>query len=500
MEDKKAIKEHALEKLRLGNIAYEEERLEEAVEYIQEAVHLFLECQEDYLYARNLNLLGVVYALIGNDSMEMDCYLNGLEFAQERKLNSLLNLFYNNIGSRYNELHQPERAKSFFKKALIELKREECKEEANYPIWMIITLMNLAETYCELGNVTQAEEKMQIGKKFMDEYHQYDYAHVYLNLQCHIWCLKNEKEKVRSHLEELLEAISNLSITRDYWQNVRETAIILRECEEYSAWERLLCMVEQTTKSQDTVYYQMLVIEMWLEYYQNRGDWKQYEHLCVKHVTLYQQQKEIGEQEKATTVDMKILLKEKEKEWKKAEKRWRKDTLTGIWNRYSLELDSKEYIRKLSEKKQLLTIGIIDIDAFKMINDTLGHIEGDKCLKAVAEILSDCLDGYGKAYRFGGDEFVVLIPEAGAKVTERIAGKIKSKLENVQQDKDKLNFVSAVTLSQGYACFYPREKDTMKEMIECADRVLYQVKRAGKNHFLILEQSKEDASEFRMNF
>ncbi len=486
MGSKKSLKEQAQDYVENGMGAYRQERLEEAAECIQEAIHLFQQCGEEYFYAINTNLLGVIYAGIGNEAMAMECYLKGLEYAEKNELTMLFPLFYNNIGSRYQELSQPEKAARYFQKALDELRKKECRREERYPVWMVTTLVNLGEVYCAQGEVKQAEKLLRLLMKYMKEHQIWDYYQSYLVLYCSVCWKLGKKEEVYQNLDNLLEEMKRPGIMKEYVRNVKEVAQLLKECEEYQKWEQILHIVEEKVRTQGATYYQILITEMWLDYYQTVGKMEKYNECCVSYTELCKYQKTMDNREKAVALDMKIALHKKEKQWLEAEEKAGIDALTRLQNRYGLERDCKEFIHRFQGKEEMPVVGILDVDCFKMVNDTYGHVDGDGYLKAVAKILKSCVDGYGKAYRFGGDEFVVLITEGSRKAAERVAGKICEELEELRLPNEKSQISPTLTLSQGYACFQVKEGDTIGGILKRADKALYKVKKSGKNHYAVV--------------
>ncbi len=126
-------------------------------------------------------------------------------------------------------------------------------------------------------------------------------------------------------------------------------------------------------------------------------------------------------------------------------------------------------------RKTPLTLLMIDIDHFKRVNDTLGHQIGDEVIISVTEKISGTLrakDGFG---RYGGEEFVIVLPEidkeTGIRIAERILGAIRD-LSHPQ--------AGAVTVSIGLSN-HPSDVSREEELIALADRMLYEAKRAGRN-------------------
>ena len=155
------------------------------------------------------------------------------------------------------------------------------------------------------------------------------------------------------------------------------------------------------------------------------------------------------------------------------------DPLTKILNRDSLDTFIHQAWKDALALKSPLTLLMVDIDHFKRVNDTLGHQVGDEVIIAVTEKISGTLrsrDGFG---RYGGEEFVIVLPEidkdTGMKIAERILGSIRS----LAHPK-----AGEVTVSIGIAN-YPVDVRREDELIPLADRMLYEAKRGGRNRAII---------------
>ena len=110
-------------------------------------------------------------------------------------------------------------------------------------------------------------------------------------------------------------------------------------------------------------------------------------------------------------------------------------------------------------------------------------------LRQVAGILKKAVDGYGSVYRFGGDEFVILVPEGDYEAAEVIAAQIKNKLKETHIENLSTRIAEKITLSQGYVCFRPSGEERLSVLLERADKALYKVKNSGKNGYrIILEE------------
>lgn len=148
------------------------------------------------------------------------------------------------------------------------------------------------------------------------------------------------------------------------------------------------------------------------------------------------------------------------------------DQLTGIANRRRTELALDQAIAMAGQSCRPVSIAIFDIDHFKRVNDTYGHQAGDEVLKRVAQEATKDLRGDDIIGRFGGEEFVIVLPDATAEVATRVADRVRTAIEAG-------NTNPAVTISVGVAELAHGEiADTL---LRRADQALYAAKRAGRN-------------------
>ncbi len=160
------------------------------------------------------------------------------------------------------------------------------------------------------------------------------------------------------------------------------------------------------------------------------------------------------------------------------------DPLTGALNRRAF-FDIAEYELNRSRRyEHAMTIAYIDLDNFKGINDRLGHAVGDSLLITVTETISSNIRSTDILSRFGGDEFVILLPETPAEAAATFLNKIHSQLNRAMSARNW-----PVSFSIG-AVTYPKAPPGVEEVIKKADMLMYEVKRSGKNRLLHIEATE----------
>jgi diguanylate cyclase (GGDEF)-like protein len=142
------------------------------------------------------------------------------------------------------------------------------------------------------------------------------------------------------------------------------------------------------------------------------------------------------------------------------------DALTGLANRRRFQLELEREMARAARRSDPLCVGALDLDGFKALNDRLGHAGGDRVLKAAASSWNSSVRALDLIARFGGDEFVVLLPDCPPAEAERVLGRLARALPDDQ------------TCSTGVACWDGEE--SAGELLSRADAAMYAAKRRGR--------------------
>lgn len=166
---------------------------------------------------------------------------------------------------------------------------------------------------------------------------------------------------------------------------------------------------------------------------------------------------------------------------KDIEKESQLDHLTQIFNRKYIDRVLADEYENANRNRWPLSLAFIDLDEFKIINDTYGHLAGDKMLVAIADFFANNIRETDTLARYGGDEFILMLPGATSYIAQgmltRLMELLKENLE-VEFDGDVLN----LTVSIGVASHMDaNDFDTLKDFIRAADKALYKAKEAGRN-------------------
>lgn len=168
-----------------------------------------------------------------------------------------------------------------------------------------------------------------------------------------------------------------------------------------------------------------------------------------------------------------LIMRDNSEEHKKLDKLY-KDGMTGLYN--------NEYIKKVLTKEisggAVFSIIMIDVDDFKQINDNYGHLFGDRVITEVAENLESIVSNQGYVSRYGGDEFLIVLPKLSKEDAVNISNLIRTSIEDLNK-----NYVNSANISLSIGV-YENQVKTVDECINTVDKLLYRAKKQGKDCFV----------------
>jgi diguanylate cyclase (GGDEF)-like protein len=164
-----------------------------------------------------------------------------------------------------------------------------------------------------------------------------------------------------------------------------------------------------------------------------------------------------------------------------------RDPLTGLFNRRYLEECLEREFRRALRTNSPLAILMIDLDHFKRFNDTSGHQAGDAVLRELAIVFQQQLRAEDIASRYGGDEFILVLPETDTTAASECAERLRRAIDAMPMQRDERSSDGdVVTLSIGLAC-YPHHGTTIEALLQAADAALYRAKATGRDRVVTAE-------------
>ncbi len=156
------------------------------------------------------------------------------------------------------------------------------------------------------------------------------------------------------------------------------------------------------------------------------------------------------------------------------------DELTGLPNNRAFRETIDREAARAERFKHELSLIILDVDNFKSVNDTYGHLQGDEVLRLIGTVLLEEPRAIDEPARYGGEEFVVALPETSTEGAVEMAERIRERLEEEEIPLLDGSGVLKVTASFGTATI-PLSAETVRQLFSAADDALYEAKRTGKN-------------------
>lgn len=158
------------------------------------------------------------------------------------------------------------------------------------------------------------------------------------------------------------------------------------------------------------------------------------------------------------------------------------DALLGIGNRRAMEVDLEHTHAVTARYQHVYSVALLDIDYFKLYNDHYGHLAGDDCLKAVSDFIKNTIRGSDRLYRYGGEEFLLLLPETDQQGAQILCQRLVEGLCRLALPHGKSPH-QVVTMSAGIASTSSEsvKNSAWQDMVELADTSLYRAKSCGRN-------------------
>lgn len=155
------------------------------------------------------------------------------------------------------------------------------------------------------------------------------------------------------------------------------------------------------------------------------------------------------------------------------------DSLTGLYNRKHFNESMAQELERTQRSRQPTSLALIDLDHFKAVNDTHGHIAGDEVLKAVAKAIGNTIRKLDIACRYGGEEIAVIFPSTYQLVASQVAERLRQAIENCTVSHGSSTI--PITASIGVDTYTAQSKETAAQFIERVDQLLYDAKHLGRN-------------------
>ena len=477
--------------LELGNKHGNSEFINQSLEKILENKGSYMSVDDKFFL---LSTIGNNYLAKGNYGRGFEVFLEGLALAQSMNTVENIVLFEANIGVIYQALGNFEESLKWYERAL--------NEETN-----AITILNKAIVTLNCIQTMIMQDQLVEAKEMLEQYED-NYANIeseqyatpieitYKTILANYYLACNELEKAQKIIEPLLSCIADEKdkympfIDTNFYMLLGEYYMLSDQPEEaisyylaildqdaswatYESAKILLAYYEKKADLNNIKKYTDLVNEISEEIIEmTNNNYVSYAEQKYRYEVALNQMHRAKLKHLIVSVSgmmgLLIICSFLFYKLRLTSQINKKDGLTQIYNRGYF---NKEY-EMINTREIPYYMIIFDIDNFKMINDTYGHIFGDYIIKNIAQITASHLGKVGRVYRYGGEEFVILIKDATEQQVIEVAETIRQAVESFKWEKG-----CKVTISMGISHNAPHIKD----VLSVADQELYAAKRNGKN-------------------
>lgn len=451
--------------LKIGFIYSNISQYSKGIEHISKAIPMLELYNLNYYFCSAFIMLGNVFFELAYYETAFDYYNKALYIAAKHQFSDRLSIAYNNIGEIYKMLLDYDKAMYYYEKGLDQDKLKACKGIAH---------INLAEINYFKANYDKALEILPIALELLKKYnYEIHFCEVYKTYALIHWKLKNT-EKARYYFSEALDAADKRLV---YFNKIN----ILIYYHEFLVEQN---QIEFAIKALSDAYALALANDIhekslqiccnFTKIYEKIGD----NTLALKYYKLYISHDQEQTKERMYQISEGINLRIKTEEIKLQSEI---DSLTGIPNRRKfLQFLNTQWEHSKNHVHSLSLI-MLDIDFFKEFNDNYGHPEGDICIKTIAKILTNLLDKKYLFSRYGGDEFIAVLPQTT--LTEALA--LAEDMRQAILDAKIFHLYSSisdyVTITLGVASLVPTGDLSVNDFIKQVDDALYDAKRRGRN-------------------
>lgn len=477
--------------LYMGDTLFSLGRNEDAIRHMLKGEQLQKEHGYYELLMKSYNIMAIIYMSQDDDFLALDYFYRAMELAAYHGNYVLLGLLYNNIGVLLHNRGDAAGAAAYFEKGYEISKKNGAKgEDISYATAQFF--VNMSGKYIEEKDYQKAKEYLD---RAVDEprMKESDIERVNI-LSAYALTLQGLGDVAAAYkaCAEVLAMPQKLYQEKELFADFCDICTVLMELGYSQEAETVLAGLEKVYAQGDITSCKILLCDLQIKYYQTVENEMELVRCYKRYYELRQCIREEKNRSIAAAIDNRRRLEEIRLKNARLDEDNRElvlkseiDELTGIHNRYGIRRRFNELYRKAKADRQKLFVAIFDIDYFKTYNDTYGHLQGDECLRRVAQIFKDTAGEAFFASRYGGDEFLAV----GINKTKNTAeGFARELLDNIRLAQIPFLHSAAgehVTISLGAVNVAAESVSGITELIYGADRVLYKVKASGKNNFML---------------
>lgn len=457
------------------------------------------------LLASSYNMLAIDAMNKGYTDLGLDFFLKALSLCEPHRDYRRAGVIHMNIAQVYIRLKMESTALQHLRQSIRLLKKH--PEHPSYHTNLISSYCTAGECYLKMGKPSQAHECMNQVLLYMSSGHVNRAANIltipFHCFQAKLYHFDKEYEKRDKSLVDLVESLERATGIADVFDDVYDLGSFMLQIGKTELAKRMIQRIQASREVSGIVSLKSRLAAFRTQYYRKTGNHDglyaallDYYELSTEmengRIQSYQYSAEIQTtMEKMRRKQLAILEENAQLAHQVAT-----DSLTKLPNRYALNNFSDSAFERAYKSGSTLAVCILDVDHFKEYNDTYGHLEGDKCLRAIAEKLNDISADRIFCARYGGDEFVVIYEGMTDEEILEHAECLRVSIVEMQVPHHKSSVAPFVTVSQGIRNSVPVKENRLWDYLFAADNALYHIKNTQKGGILLIHKTKVARSMF----
>lgn len=429
--------------------------------------------------AKSYYLLGVIYGCLEQETLSKENLLKSLSLCEELSLQKEMILCYMSLGFLYEKLRDYEQALAYMEKTEELLKDYE--EKGTYIHRVCLAYYGII--YVKQGNVKKADSYLQRIKELAANSERPMLGISALNLGLRI---AYEMQDITT-FNEYFESVLNLAVSEAGFLESAEfyfdICTFLLENELAKELRLLLDYIEGYANHLPLAYMKYHIYTFDVAYMRKYGEAAQYDTATQKLLEVLPEYEAEQQRAKLYSFDYIEYLHEERNLSAKMEQKSKLDPMTGLLNKYTIEFLVDEYFKHMDSNSAAALL-LVDMDHFKQINDTLGHLAGDTILADTATIIRRFFKEDAWCGRVGGDEFMVFVKDVKDMSTLLLQAEILR--QEIAKTTQERNITIAIQASVGVAVSTAGFYD-YASIFAAADEALYQAKKEGRNKISVIE-------------
>lgn len=446
---------------------------------------LSMEKAEEYQYLEvdSYNMLGMLFSFTGYEATALDYYLFALESAKKQGntggvVSSLLN-----IGLLYQGCKEYSRAMPYYMQA-----KEAAEQDLkSYDMLLMLYVdIQIAQLYCRTQQYADARRVY----KEIENFYQVVAKGEFLLTKCILDILLAERvgdfDKVRMLAEEVIYHLredEQFVEQIDFYVDICE---LMFSCQNTSETRIILDLIRERIKDTDFLRLKMRLEQIEVNYQKAYGEEEDYKEACRRFVVLHERYQSLLLKFQKKNLENMESMQKLEEQKQEFERRSKCDLATGLLNKKAFCHEVEQCLAEHSGETMNAMI-FLDIDNFKLVNDSFGHLFGDEVIFTLAEYIQKYFAKKGLCGRFGGDEFTIFIKEVEDMMS------LECQVEEFREGFSAIRFGKekeiCITLSIGVS-YNQGMRVSYQGMLACADEALEKAKEYGKNRVSFYEMKR----------